>query len=386
MWPNPAYEYEERPIAFFDLETTGTDPATDKIVEISVLRIDPGGGRASKTRRLNPERRIPPDATSVHGISDEDVASAPTFRQIAKGLLEFISDSDLAGFNVLRFDLPLLEREFRDCGLDLGMTGRRVIDAMAVYHRKEPRDLAAAARARCERAESANRVRHMLKATHVGAVSDDRQRPALEDRIDERRQDHPSRRRLPGSGHVEKPGDTPVAALLTEIQHDLFGDPLTLGIGCPRPRAVVLRQRALLGERHAPAEPSPGGGEVVDLTAPLNERIQRYPTDPGYRRSWHVTFADAGMNVSKLEMGAHIGTHVDAPLHFIDGAKDITQLDPGCFVGPALAIDCPCVLQVAFWRERDIQRDDDGDPSAPVRFLQKPFEVRCRRQLTHGRR
>ena len=134
----------DRPLIIFDLETTGTDPATDRIVEISALRVSPDGGRESRTRRINPERPIPAGATAVHGIRDEDVRDEPTFRQIARGLLEFLGDADLAGFNVLRFDLPLLDREFRDCGLDLGVAARRVVDAMTIYHRMERRDLSAA--------------------------------------------------------------------------------------------------------------------------------------------------------------------------------------------------------------------------------------------------
>ena len=135
-----------RPLCFFDLETTGTDPGRDRIVEISMLRLEPGGTRIVRTRRVNPEVPIPPEASRVHGIRDEDVRDEPVFRQIARGILEFLGDADLAGFNVLRFDVPLLDREFRDCGLDLGLPGRRVLDAMTVFHRKEPRDLSAAVR------------------------------------------------------------------------------------------------------------------------------------------------------------------------------------------------------------------------------------------------
>jgi DNA polymerase-3 subunit epsilon len=136
----------ERPLAFFDLETTGIDPQSDRIVEISVLRVEPEGGRETRTRRLNPERPIPPEATAVHGIRDEDVREEPTFRQIARSLLEFLEGVDLAGFNVRRFDLPLLDREFMDCGLDLRVAERRVIDAMVIFHRMERRDLSAAVR------------------------------------------------------------------------------------------------------------------------------------------------------------------------------------------------------------------------------------------------
>lgn len=145
-----------RPLVFFDLETTGTDLLTDRIVEIAVIRVDPAGETTSRTRRLNPERPIPPEATAVHGIRDEDVRGEPTFRQIAQGLLEFVKDADLGGFNVRRFDVPLLDREFRDCGLDLALAGRRVLDTMTIFHRKEPRDLSAA-------------VRHYLRREHTGA-------------------------------------------------------------------------------------------------------------------------------------------------------------------------------------------------------------------------
>ena len=136
----------DRPIAFFDLETTGVDPATDRIVEICVLRACPDGSEESLTRRVDPLRPIPPEATAVHGIRDEDVRGKPAFSEIAPVLLDFLADADLSGFNVARFDLPLLEREFREAGLDLGLDRRRVIDAMTIFHRKEPRDLSAAVR------------------------------------------------------------------------------------------------------------------------------------------------------------------------------------------------------------------------------------------------
>jgi DNA polymerase-3 subunit epsilon len=145
-----------RPLLIFDLETTGTDPLSDRIVEISALRLGVDGGRELRTRRLNPERPIPAAATAVHGIHDRDVQDEPTFRQISRSLLAFIGDADFAGFNVRRFDLPLLEREFRDCGLDLQPGGRKVIDAMTIFHRKESRDLSAA-------------VRFYLNREHTGA-------------------------------------------------------------------------------------------------------------------------------------------------------------------------------------------------------------------------
>jgi DNA polymerase III subunit epsilon len=145
-----------RPLAFFDLETTGTDPASDRIVEISVLRVSPGAARDARTRRVNPERPIPVEASAVHGIRDEDVRDAPTFRQIARSFLEFLEDADLAGFNVARFDVPILDREFRDAGFDLRLSGRKLVDAMTIFHRMERRDLSAA-------------VRFYLDREHAGA-------------------------------------------------------------------------------------------------------------------------------------------------------------------------------------------------------------------------
>ena len=146
----------ERPLAFFDLETTGIDPLRDKIVEIAIVRVDPDGSRRGMTRRVNPGRPIPPEATAVHGIHDRDVANAPSFPEIAREVLDLLADADLAGFNVRRFDVPLLDREFKDCGLDLALTQRRVVDAMTIFHKKEPRDLTAA-------------VRFFLDRDHAGA-------------------------------------------------------------------------------------------------------------------------------------------------------------------------------------------------------------------------
>lgn len=136
----------ERPLAIFDLETTGVDVARDRIVEIAVLRIEPDGSRLLRCRRVNPEQPIPSAATAVHGIRDEDVRDEPPFRRIAKGVLELLQGADLAGFNVWRFDVPLLQRELKDCGLDLELGQRRVVDAMTIFHRNEPRDLSAAVR------------------------------------------------------------------------------------------------------------------------------------------------------------------------------------------------------------------------------------------------
>ena len=134
----------ERPLAVLDLETTGTQPHLDRIVEIAVIRILPDGRSESRARRVNPGMLIPPEATAVHGIRDLDVAHEPPFHQIAASLAEFLAGCDLAGFNLVKFDLPLLRREFERAGMELSLAGRRVIDAKTIFHLKEPRDLAAA--------------------------------------------------------------------------------------------------------------------------------------------------------------------------------------------------------------------------------------------------
>jgi DNA polymerase-3 subunit epsilon len=133
-----------RPIVFLDLETTGPNPAIDRIVELSMIRVRPGGDRDALTRRVNPGVPIPAEATQVHGITDADVAGAPRFAAIAAEVVAFIGEADLAGFNVQRFDLPVLHRELATAGTRLDMTGRAVVDAQVFYNRRVPRDLAAA--------------------------------------------------------------------------------------------------------------------------------------------------------------------------------------------------------------------------------------------------
>ena len=135
-----------RPVAFFDLETTGISPDKDRIVEISIVKVLPGGGREVLTERVNPTIPIPPEATAVHGIRDADVADKPPFRELAPRVLAFLQGADLGGFNVVRYDLPLLEAELERTGLSFERGDRRILDAMRIYHAKERRDLSAAVR------------------------------------------------------------------------------------------------------------------------------------------------------------------------------------------------------------------------------------------------
>lgn len=139
----------ERPLAVIDLETTGTDIKIDRIIEVSVLKLLPGGDHDHRTRRVNPSVPIPPEATKIHGISDDDVADCPSFRAIAPSLARFLDGCDLCGFNILGFDLRLLVAEYNRVGLVFPVSGRRVIDACRIFHQREPRDLTAAYKLYC---------------------------------------------------------------------------------------------------------------------------------------------------------------------------------------------------------------------------------------------
>ena len=136
----------ERPLVVFDLETTGADRLMDRIVEIAALRFGPAGSVAAFESRVNPGMKIPRESTRIHGIYDADVAGAPAFAGIAGRLLEFLGDSDLAGYNVRAFDVPVLLREFELAHVAFPIENRRIVDMQTIYFRKEPRDLAAAVR------------------------------------------------------------------------------------------------------------------------------------------------------------------------------------------------------------------------------------------------
>lgn len=133
-----------RPLAVFDIESTGASPRGDRIIDLAITLIFPDGRRESHTFRVNPEMPIPEDSSRIHGIHDADVAGCPTFRDIAPRLSELLADCDLAGYNMVRFDLVMLTEEFQRAGITFNVEGRRLIDAQRVFHRREPRDLSAA--------------------------------------------------------------------------------------------------------------------------------------------------------------------------------------------------------------------------------------------------
>ena len=136
----------DRPLAFLDLETTGLSTVSDRIIELAIIRISPQGDVLEAVRRFNPGIPISPDASAVHGITDEDVADEPPFAARAKALAELLEPCDLGGFNIRRFDLPLLLAEFKRAGVTFSVQGRRLLDSQVIFHREEPRNLSAAAR------------------------------------------------------------------------------------------------------------------------------------------------------------------------------------------------------------------------------------------------
>lgn len=136
----------DRPLVFFDLETTGLDTKTDRIVELALIKITPQGDVLERVRRFNPGIPIPAGATAVHGITDDDVAEEPPFCARARALADMLEECDLSGFNVRGYDIALLIAEFARCGVDFDMKDRRVVDMQNIFHEEEPRNLSAAAR------------------------------------------------------------------------------------------------------------------------------------------------------------------------------------------------------------------------------------------------
>lgn len=156
-----------RPICFFDLETTGVEVAKDRIVEISIFKVYPNGNKESKTWLVNPTIPIPPQTTAVHGITNEKVANEPTFKELASQIYNMIKDSDLAGFNSDRFDIPLLAEELLRAEVDFDMKNRVSVDVQTIFHKMEERTLSAAYKFYCgENLENAHSAEADTMATY----------------------------------------------------------------------------------------------------------------------------------------------------------------------------------------------------------------------------
>ena len=149
----------KRPIIFFDIESTGVDPAKDHIVEISLIKVHPNGDEESKTRRINPGVHIPEASTAIHGITDDDVR--------AKSLSAFLKGADLAGYNSNKFDIPILVEEFMRAGVEIDLGGRRFVDVQNIFHKMEQRTLAAAYKFYCgAEIENAHSAEADIRATY----------------------------------------------------------------------------------------------------------------------------------------------------------------------------------------------------------------------------
>ena len=139
----------DRPLAIYDIESTGINRKLDRIIDLAILKLTPDGKAESHTFRCHPGMPIPPDSTAVHGITDADVKDSPPFAQLAPRIVAVLEDCDLAGFNILGFDIPVLCEEFARAGVEFSVEGRRVLDAQRIFHRKVPRDLPAALQYYC---------------------------------------------------------------------------------------------------------------------------------------------------------------------------------------------------------------------------------------------
>lgn len=175
----------KRPIVFFDLETTGTDVAKDRIVEISILKLHPDGKKEVKTRRVNPEMPIPVGSSEIHGIYDEDVKDEPTFAALAKSLAQFIGNSDLAGYNSNKFDVPLLMEEFLRVDVDFDLESRKLVDVQNIFHKMEQRTLVAAYKFYCGKdLVDAHSAEADIKATYEVLESQIERYEELENDVD----------------------------------------------------------------------------------------------------------------------------------------------------------------------------------------------------------
>ena len=157
----------ERPLAFIDLETTGVNVGSDRIVEIAILKVNPDGSKTTRTHRVNPEMPISEESTSIHGISNEDVATEPTFTDLAPSLFKFLFDCDLAGYNSNKFDIPMLVEEFFRAGIEFDFQERKLVDVQNIFHKMEQRTLKAAYQFYCKKdLENAHSAEADITATY----------------------------------------------------------------------------------------------------------------------------------------------------------------------------------------------------------------------------
>jgi DNA polymerase-3 subunit epsilon len=156
-----------KPLVIFDLESTGTNPAKDKIVQIAILKVFPDDKKITYERIVNPGIPIPEKTSKIHGITDDMVADKPSFKDIAHEVAEFIKGCDIAGYNALKFDLPLLAEEFVNAGIEFDFSKPRIIDVQVIFYKKEPRTLSAAYKFYCGKdLENAHNAMSDVEATY----------------------------------------------------------------------------------------------------------------------------------------------------------------------------------------------------------------------------
>lgn len=175
----------KNPLVIFDLETTGTNIVSDRIVEISYHKVYPNGREETKTIRVNPEIPIPKESTDIHGITDADVAGCPVFKSIAKEIVRDIEGCDLAGYNSNRFDIPLLAEELLRADVDIDLMKRKFIDVQVIFHKMEQRTLSAAYKFYCEKElEGAHGAEADALATYEVLMAQLDKYPELKNEID----------------------------------------------------------------------------------------------------------------------------------------------------------------------------------------------------------
>lgn len=174
-----------KPLAFIDLETTGTNPGIDRIVELAIVKVLPDGTRSVKRKLLNPEIPIPKACSDIHGITDEMVKDAPTFRQVAHEIKQMLDGCDFAGYNSNRFDIPLLMEEFFRAQVEFDMRNRKLLDVQNIFHKMEPRTLTAAYKFYCSKTlDGAHSAEADASATHEILVAQLEKYPTLGNNVD----------------------------------------------------------------------------------------------------------------------------------------------------------------------------------------------------------
>jgi DNA polymerase III subunit epsilon len=175
----------KKPLAFIDLETTGTNLGTDRIIEIAIIKLLPDGTRSVKRKMINPEMPIPKASSDIHGFTDDMVKDAPVFKQVAQELKQMLDGCDIAGYNSNRFDIPLLVEEFLRAGVDFDTKGRKLLDVQKIFHQMEQRTLSAAYKFYCNKAlNSAHSAEADASATHEILIAQLDHYPALGNTVD----------------------------------------------------------------------------------------------------------------------------------------------------------------------------------------------------------